>query len=134
MHDDRVGGAVQVIILGGLPGRCGRGRAVPLRRCLRQPALQVWPGALSSVLARQLSRFTDSMEARKGRTYKSMWDQWSHHSREPSILVSCRHTKVLIYPEHGAMLRQSGAQFNRQAGGQPRASQGKQQASRKGKH
>ena len=73
MHDDRVGGAVQVVILGGLPGECGRGRAVTLCRRLRQPALQVWPGALSSVLARQVSRFTESMEARKGRTYKSMW-------------------------------------------------------------
>lgn len=57
MHDDRIGRAMQVIILGGLPRQCGRRRAVALCGRLRQPALQVWPGALSSILARHLSRF-----------------------------------------------------------------------------
>ena len=73
MHDDRIGGAMQVILMGGLPRRCSPKRAVALCRRLRQPALQVWPGALSLSLAKQLSRITESMEPWKGRTYKSMW-------------------------------------------------------------
>ena len=70
MHDDRIGEAMQVIILGRLARRRCRRRVVAFCRRLRQPALQVWPGALSSVLMRQLPRLIKLVGPWEGELYK----------------------------------------------------------------